>query len=257
MTPERVIVQGRGAEIECLVRGRGRAVILIASLGRPAEDFDHLASALAEAGYRAIAPQPRGVGASTGLMDGVSLDDLAADVAAVIDWTGEAGVTLVGHAFGNRLARSTAHLYPDKVARVVLLACGGQIPMSPLSLTDLMACFDLSLPPETHLEHVRRGFFAPGNDASAWKDGWYPGTAAMQSAAVRASNHSAWMLGGGQPMLIVQALDDAIAPPANALALLDAAPDRFTLSEIHNAGHAMLPEQPQAIADAVIDWLKR
>lgn len=255
MSFQRAIVARGGVEIECLVRGHGRAVILIASLGRPADDFDHLAAALADAGYRAIAPQPRGVGGSTGLVEGLSLDQLAADVAAVIGWTGEADVTLVGHAFGNRLARNVARLYPGKVSRVALLACGGQVPMAPEAMRDLMSCFDLSLPPDTHLQHVRRAFFADGHDPAIWKGGWHPATATMQSAAVRSSDHAAWKLGGGQPMLIVQALQDVIAPPPNARALLDAAPDRMTLAEIDNAGHAMLPEQPDAIAKAVIDWL--
>ena len=123
------------------------------------------------------------------------------------------------------------------------------------AMRDLMSCFDLSLPPDTHLQHVRRAFFADGHDPAVWKGGWHPATATMQSAAVRSSDHAAWKLGGGQPMLIVQALQDVIAPPPNARALLDAAPDRMTLAEIDNAGHAMLPEQPDAIAKAVIDWL--
>ena len=246
----------RGARPREQWRGvTGRTVILLPSLGRGAEDFDHLANALADAGYRAVALQPRGVGSSKGQMQDASLDDLAADVALTIDSQGDDTVTLIGHAFGNRLARNVARLYPDKVSRVVLLACGGQVPMAPEAMHDLMSCFDLTLPPDTHLEHVRRAFFADGNDPAIWKDGWHPATATMQSAAVRGSDHAAWKLGGGQPMLIVQALQDVIAPPANARALLDAAPDRMTLVEIDKAGHAMLPEQPDAIASAVIDWL--
>ena len=255
MTANRRIVARDGFQIEVLERGEGRAVVLLPSLGRPAEDFDHLAAAIAAAGFRAVALQPRGVGASTGPMEYVSLDDLADDVAAVIDWTGDDSVVLIGHAFGNRLARNTARLYPGKIARVGLLACGGQVPMSREAMHDLLSCFDLSLPPEAHLEHVRRAFFAEGNDPSVWRDGWYPETCGMQAAAVRRSDHDSWKLGGGQPMLIVQALEDAIAPPVNAKALLDAAPDRMTLVEIPHAGHAMLPEQPEAIAAAVLGWL--
>lgn len=243
--------------IETLRRGEGDrgSVVLLPSLGRGAEDFDHLASAIADVGYRTIAIQPRGIGGSADSMEDVSLDDLARDVEAIMTFTLNGPVTLIGHAFGNRLARNVARLFPDKISRVALLACGGQVPMAAEAMHDLMSCFDLTLPPETHLEHVRRAFFAPGNDPAVWIDGWYPATAAMQSAAVRGSDHDAWKLGGGQPMLIVQALQDAIAPSANAKALLDAAPDRMTLVEIDNAGHAMLPEQPDAIAKAVIDWL--
>lgn len=34
-------------------------------------------------------------------------------------------------------------------------------------------------------------------------------------------------------------------------------PDRVTLVEIADAGHALLPEQPDAIARAVLAWLRR
>ena len=53
-----------------------------------------------------------------------------------------------------------------------------------------------------------------------------------------------------------QAVDDAIAPPANAEALVKAAPERVKVVMLPNAGHAMLPEQPQAIGTIVLDYLK-
>lgn len=249
------IIDTGAARIEVLDGGSGPPVVMLASLGRPASDFDDLARRVSEAGYRVLRPQPRGIGRSEGPMENVSLDVQAADVAAVIRHFDAAPAVLVGHAFGNRLARNTARLFPDFVSRLVLLACGGQVPIAPQAGADLLACFDLSLAADVHLMHVRRGFFADGNDASVWAGGWYPQTAAMQSAAVRASDHAAWMLAGGQPMLVVQALQDAIAPPANAAALLAAAPDRIRVVEIDGAGHAMLPERPVEIAEAVLGYL--
>lgn len=256
-TVERHIIDVPGdAQLEIFVQGRGPTVLMLASLGRAAEDFDDLAERVAEAGYRVIRPQPRGIGHSSPASTGLSLDDLAADVGAIIDWSGSATVTLIGHAFGNRLARNTAHLYPEKVERLVLLACGGQVPIDPPILASLTAVFDESLTPEAHLDHVWRAFFAPGHDASVWAGGWFPPTATMQSTAVRTSNHAAWKLGGGQPMLIVQAMQDVIAPPANAESLLAAAPHQMTRIDIDEAGHAMLPEQPEAIGEAVLGFLK-
>lgn len=254
MTARETIQRGE-VTIEVLVDGVGPTVVMVASLGRGAEDFDDLAARVAAAGYRVLRPQPRGLGASEGPMEGVSLDDLAADVAAVIDALGAAPAVLIGHAFGNRLSRNTARLYPAKVRKLVLLACGGQVPITPEMTADLLSCFDTSKDDATHMGHVSRAFFAPGNDATAWRDGWFAGTAVMQSTAVRNSDHAAWKLAGGQPMLVVQALQDAIAPPANAEALAQAAPDQVRIVEIDRAGHAMLPEQPDAIAAAVLAFL--
>jgi pimeloyl-ACP methyl ester carboxylesterase len=46
-----------------------------------------------------------------------------------------------------------------------------------------------------------------------------------------------------------------IAPPANADALAKAYPGRVRVAVLRHTGHAMLPEQPRAIADLVIGFL--
>jgi pimeloyl-ACP methyl ester carboxylesterase len=57
-------------------------------------------------------------------------------------------------------------------------------------------------------------------------------------------------------MLVVQGLEDGIAPPENGRDLRRLYPDRVKLVELKRAGHAMLPEQPAAIGEAFISWLK-
>ena len=58
-------------------------------------------------------------------------------------------------------------------------------------------------------------------------------------------------------MLAVQPADDRLAVPANADALAEAVGDRVEVVVIPNAGHALLPEQPEAVAETVIGWLNR
>jgi pimeloyl-ACP methyl ester carboxylesterase len=58
-------------------------------------------------------------------------------------------------------------------------------------------------------------------------------------------------------MLVIQARQDAIALPGNGESLKQEFGDRVTLIEIDNAGHAMLPEQPDALARAVPGYLRR
>ena len=58
-------------------------------------------------------------------------------------------------------------------------------------------------------------------------------------------------------MLAVQPADDMLAVPANADALVEAVGDRVEVVVIPKAGHALLPEQPEAVADTVIGWLDR
>ena len=83
--------------IEALVEGSGPLVVMIASLGRPAQDFDDLSRRLAAAGFAAVRLQPRGIGKSAGPMLGTSLADLAGDVAIVIERLALGPAVLIGH----------------------------------------------------------------------------------------------------------------------------------------------------------------
>ena len=92
-------------------------------------DFDELSQRLARSGYQTVLPEPRGIGSSAGPLEGITLHDVAGDVAAVIEALGGGSVIVVGHAFGNRVARVVATDHPLLVKHVVLLACGGAVPM--------------------------------------------------------------------------------------------------------------------------------
>ena len=243
--------------IDVTVRGKGPLVILIPSLGRGGADFDDLARSLARAGFTTAAVDPRGIGGSTGPMTGQTLADYGDDVDAVARaLSPNKPAILVGHAFGNRVARATAAGHPEVVRRLILLAAGGQVAPAPDIAKALADVFDDSLSPAQHLAAVQKGFFAPGNDPDVWRGGWYPAVARAQRAALAATGPDSWRGAGSAPILIIQAADDLIAPPANADALRAAYPDRVTVAPLPHAGHAMLPEQPEAIAAILVRYLK-
>ncbi|MBI1210028.1 MAG: alpha/beta fold hydrolase [Alphaproteobacteria bacterium] len=254
---ERRVTHG---ETDLLVRQVGQAgrrdVVMLPSLGRGSHDFDDLAARVAEAGYRVTLPEPRGIGGSTGPLAGQSLHDFANDVAAVIASAVTPPVTLIGHAYGNRVARTVAADHPALVDRLVLIASGGIVPIRPHILEAMRGCLTPTLPRAERLQHLQTAFFAPGNDPAVWLDGWWPEAAAAQSAAVRATNTEDWWEAGGKPIVVLQASDDAIAPRANAEDLKRRLGERVSIVDITGAGHAMLPEQPQQIADAVLAALK-
>lgn len=242
--------------LEVLVRGQGPLVVLIASLGRGAEDFDDLAARLAANGYRTAAINPRGIGDSTGPA-ARTLQDYAADVAEVVrSLSPDRPAVLVGHAFGNRVARATAAFTPDMVSGLILLACGGQAPIPPDAAKALRDVFDESLSAHARLKAVKTAFFAPGNDPTVWRDGWYPAVTRAQKTALHATPVMSWSGGGTVDIYIVQAEADVIAPPANAEALRAAYPDRVTVATLPNAGHAILPEQPERLAELVLAALQ-
>jgi pimeloyl-ACP methyl ester carboxylesterase len=242
--------------VAALVRGSGPLVVLVPSLGRGAEDFDDLAQRLEAAGYSTAAVEPRGLGRSHGPSEGLTLFDLADDVAAVAHGLSDKPAVFVGHAFGNRVVRALASRHPEQVSRLVLLAAGGQVAMAPEVQAALRNVFVETLPPEQHLAAVRTAFFARGNDPAVWTGGWHTNVQRLQSAAGAATPGEAWQGAGGVPMLIVQAAEDRVAPPANADVLKAAHPDRVSVVVLPHAGHAMLPEQPAAIAAAIVGYLK-
>lgn len=262
------VIEGGGVAIEALVDGSGPLVAMVPSLGRPAQDFDDLARRLTHARYTAVRPQPRGLGGSIGPMTGVSLADLANDVARVIESLGGGPAVVIGHAFGQRVARMLATLRPDLVKGLVMLAAGGKVPIPDTARTALLGCFDPSLPAEQHLEHVAHAFFAPGNDPAVWRAGWHSDVARMQRAAVQGLGREgaepgqttgvdAWWAGGSARILVIQGLQDTVALPENGRLLQSEFRGRVALIEIDGAGHALLPEKPHAIAGAVLDFIER
>jgi pimeloyl-ACP methyl ester carboxylesterase len=257
--PRLQMIDGPDGPLELFVAGAGPMVVLVASLGRGATDFADLADRLGRAGYRTVCPQPRGIGRSTAPLAGLTMDALARDVATIITTIGGPGAqaTVVGHAFGNRVARMVATSFPEVIERVVLLAAGGLVAPGAEAAANLRRVFDRALSPAEHLDAVREAFFAPGHDASVWATGWHPAVAIAQSSATTTTPVEQWWHAGTAPLLVVQPADDVIAVPANAEQLVAALDGRAELVTIPDAGHALLPEQPEAVAACVIDWLDR
>ncbi len=250
------IFEGPGVTIEVFSEGQGPMVLMLPSLGRGAEDFIDLAKRLSDAGYTAVRIQPRGIGQSRGPLKGISLQDLAFDAATVIEAMKGQPAIIIGHAFGNRVARMLAAKRPELVRAVVLLAAGGKAPMDPAIRDSLTKSFNLELPEKERLEHIRRAFFAPGHDPSVWRDGWYPEVATAQGAATQAAKLQDWWTGGKAPILVVQPLKDMVATPVNAKMIKEDIGERAMIVEIPDAGHALLPEQPEAVAKVVINYIK-
>lgn len=196
-------------------------VVLIPGLGRGAEDFDDLAARLRAAGHEPIAFDPLPT-LGSGPRPGITLHDIAADVAALIHEPAH----LVGHAFGNRVARCLAADRPELVRSVTLLAAGGLVPPDPEGQRS-----------------VQRDFGKPNAAAGNERD------------AVVATPLEDWWLGGSAPLLVVQGLDDRVAVPENGRRLVAAIGERGRLVELADAGHALIFEQPDAVAAAVIEFL--
>jgi len=245
------------AHLEVLTQGEGRPIVLLPSLGRGASDFDAIAVKLAAAGYRVLRPQPRGIGASTGPWDGVKLEDLAADIAAVIEHNGGGAAFVVGHAFGNRVARTLATLRPELVRAVALVAANvGHNPSPPDVRAAIRLSADVTAPPEARIKAMQSVFFAPGSDASVWLEGWHPDVLAAQRKAGDRTPRSLDYAAGQAPVLYVQPSHDPLAHVADAEEYQKALGDRVTVIVVPNAAHAVIVEQPDAVSDALLAYAR-
>lgn len=255
IAPPGLVANGE-TRLSALIEGKGPPVLMIPSLGRGPGDFDDLSRALAAAGYTSVRYDPRWFGGSDG-PERADLVDLADDAAAVISTACKAQpAVVIGHALGNRIARALASTHPDLVASIVLLAAGGQVAIAPDIAGAIATSASEGLKPEAErLVALQLAFFAPGNDASVWLTGWSPRAATLQSRAVRATSDDGWTGAGSAPLLVVQPLRDPVAPPENGRRLADALGKRATLLSLDHASHAILPEQPAAVAAIVTAWL--
>lgn len=244
------------AEIRYRTGGAGPAVVLIPSLGRGSEDFDLLLPALLRAGLRLILPEPRGIEGSTPLGEGETLHDMASDIAAVIEAEAAAPAVLVGHAAGNWVARVLAQDRPDLTRAVALVAAIVTTVVPEAVRSSISASFDMSLPDAERLDHLRRVYFAPGSDASVWLHGWWPEVAAQQRQAARQTRDQEWTRTADRhPVLYLAAAEDVISPPPALDLLRETIGPKADCVVIAGAGHALLPEQPERVAQALAAWI--
>lgn len=247
-------VRGPDCKLTVHAQGEGPLVVLLPSLGRGAADFADLADRLARAGFQVLRPEPRGVAGSSSLLEGLTLDDFADDVAAVIDAFG-APATVIGHDFGGQVAQMVAYLYPDLVSSLVLLAAPGPIQPKPEPATALRRVFIPELTDEEHLEAIALALFAEGNDPVVWVNGWYPMVAFAEAEAERHVPIEELWAKLRTEALVVQPTEDLIVLPENADLMAAELGDLVTVVPIPAAGHALLPEQPEAVASAILSWL--
>jgi len=249
----------RGVTMETIVVGQGPDVVLIASALRGAGDFAMLQQDLAQAGFRSIAIHMRGAGRSKGPDGDLTLYDLAQDVAGVIEELCDGPVHIVGHALGNIIARGTASFHPDLIRSVAVMPCGGhdlgKYPVSDHVIQSMGRCHDETLSEDERCEALSVAFFAAGNDPHCWIEGWWPASTIVSTAALK-TDPEEWWRGGDGPILILQPLEDAMSPRQSGLNSAEALGKRASYMEIPHCGHAILPEQPEVVARAVIAFLR-
>ncbi len=281
-------IETNGVRLAVDDQGAGEAVVLLHGFPELAYSWRHQIPALVDAGYRAIAFDQRGYGASSkpDSVTDYSLSHLVGDVVGLLDRLGIETATLVGHDWGSIVAWTTSLVHPDRVSRVVSLnvpyrgACIG-FPTTDVIREKLADRFGYVLMFQD--EEVVEAMF--NADPQAWLKGIYPVIAAdkdfladdefavfleafsdggitgpvnwYRNIDANAAAYADYMDAPiSQPTLMIAADADPVLPVS-----LTKGMDRWisdlTTVVVEGSGHWTQQEQPGAVNAALLNWLDR
>ncbi len=126
--PRRIAV-GEGIELSVIEAGEGPLVVLCHGFPELAFSWRHQIPALVQAGYRVLAPDMRGYGASSAPREVEAYDVLAlcGDMCGLLDALGEERAIFVGHDWGANVVWWLAATHPERVGAVA----GMSVPFVP------------------------------------------------------------------------------------------------------------------------------
>ncbi|MGH9647680.1 MAG: alpha/beta fold hydrolase [Bryobacteraceae bacterium] len=253
----RELIRRDNVTIEVIAEGRGSLIVMLPSLGRDSEEFDPAAARIAAAGFRVLRPQPRGYGRSVGPMEHLTLHDLAKDVAAVIERENSGLAIIAGHGFGHFVAKMTAVDFPKLVRGVILIGAAQKNP-DPEVQRSVAIATDPTQPEADRLKNLKIVFFAPGNDARLWLTGFHANVRSAEIGARDATPQKDYYAAGNVPLLDIQGENDPYKPLSAKNELVEEfGAKRVTVVRVPHAAHAIIVEQPNAVADAVVSWAKK
>jgi pimeloyl-ACP methyl ester carboxylesterase len=137
-------VAANGARFHIAEVGDGPLVLLVHGWPQYWRAWRHQLTALAEAGFRAVALDLRGTGGSDRTPRGYDPGNLALDITGVIRSLGERRAHLVGHADGGSLAWVAAVMRPSVIQSLTVVSAAHPRQLRRALLTDRrqMAAFD-------------------------------------------------------------------------------------------------------------------
>ena len=132
--PTHRTVRTNGIQMHLAEQGDGPVVVLCHGFPELWYSWRHQLAALADAGYRAVAPDMRGYGqtACPEAVDAYDIEQLTGDLTGLLDVLGEDDAVFVGHDFGANVVWNLSLLAPERVRAVVAMS----VPFVPRSARD-------------------------------------------------------------------------------------------------------------------------
>ena len=118
-------IESNGIRMRVAAAGdSGPLVILVHGFPESWYSWRHQIRTLADAGYRVIAPDNRGYGATEAPpnVEDYRIEQLAADIVGIIDAYGERQAIVIGHDWGALIAWNSVLLHPDRFSAIAALS---------------------------------------------------------------------------------------------------------------------------------------
>ncbi|HEU0036605.1 MAG TPA: alpha/beta fold hydrolase [Kofleriaceae bacterium] len=183
-------VTANGLRFGYLEHGRGPLVLLVHGFPDTAYTWEHAMPAIAEAGYRAVAPFTRGYAPTEIPPDGdYRAETLAADVVALIEALGEAlgetSAVVVGHDWGALAGYLAAAVRPERIRLLVTVGIPHPASIRPGPKLAWSMRHFLSLRGKRGGDRIRRDDFAYVDELyRRWSPAW-PDIPADETARVK------------------------------------------------------------------------
>jgi pimeloyl-ACP methyl ester carboxylesterase len=281
-------ISANGMRFHAAEMGEGPLVLLLHGFPQFWWSMRHQLEALAAAGYRAVAPDLRGYGASDKPPRGYDAVTLASDVAGMVRALGARDAILIGHDWGGFAAWATAVLNPGPVRGIVALAAPHPLrfrtalltePRGQLQASAHLLGFQRPWVPERQL--VRDDAEAVSRMLHAWSaPGWpdpdserrYRDQVQIPHVAHSALEYIRWTVRSqvrrdGQafarhmreavrvPTLQLHGALDSCVLPRTAAGSGRYVGGPYTWRIIDNVGHFLQEEAPKTVTAEILHWL--
>lgn len=246
-------------------------VVLVMGTGSPGRVWNfHQVPALVSAGYRVVTLTNRGVAPSAEDVSGFTIDDMAADVVALIRHLGCGPVTLVGTSLGARIVTEVALAYGDLVTCVVAMAAHARLDPVQRAMVrgEIAMAEQAEQAPVVYraavdaLQYLSPATRANEQTAQDWLDmlslnegGISPGHAAQLQVSADLKDRRRAYQNISVPVLALAFADDVTITPNLTREVADAIPNAV-FADVPNAGHYGYLEQPTAVNDLMLSFLK-
>lgn len=243
--------------------GSGDPLLLIQGLGYARWGWDPLIGPLAEH-FRVITFDNRGIGGSTIAPGPYTAAEMATDALAVLNAAGVGSAHIAGTSLGGMIAQELAIDTPERVARLVLICTTPGLPDAypiPTATLQLIA-ESVDMEPAVALRKFVVNALGPEPGAELIED-------ILQRRLANPPNPTGWgaqaAVGAGYtggdratqiaaPTLLISGTEDKVIDHRNSQLLAELIPDS-TLLLIPDAGHLVFWEEPDRVADAIIEFL--